>query len=934
MSPANVSSKLLTSDQKSDQPNSEYGLHTLVARDPLADGVTDIVAVHGLNGHYEKTWTEEVSQYNWLRDSFTGASETITARVMSFAYNAKVQSSKSTADIFDFAAQLLECLLSQRETVIEQRRPIVFICHSLGGIVFKQAFNAACSQSRYENLAKKTIGAMFFSTPHRGSSMASFAAVLGKVMKAAAFGANTNTTLLKDLQQHSPKLEQVSNIFLQEAGRLRIITFYELNKMDFMNSVVVDKDSAIMHMRAETAVPLDCDHRNICKFASRSSLNLGIVLTNLAGLIRQATSSKLQREEVLLRQSLATSNPDHHKSRNPKPVSGTCDWILKHPTFVDWLDSSSLSLLWLSADPGCGKSVLASFLVDHLRRENLPGRRRWNICYFFFKSDNDEQRDAVHGLQSILHQLFQSQSDLLGKAVEGLSSKNIRSVQALWHGLTEAMNHPKARDTICILDGLDECEPESRKILTKSLSMYFSVTEDPAVMRNNGEGASLKCFISSRPHNSLKMAFDRPRTSSAPYVSCSMIRLRGEDETDAVSHDIGLVIDAEISEFVNHGFPEDLLEDVRHELVARADRTFLWVTLILELLKEKVEAGASRRELNKILRSRGVDVIYANMLSTRPDAPKARKLLSIVLAATRPLSVEELSIALAVRPEASTFDTQNLPRRPGEYSMLDIEDDLVYPFENHLKALCGNFIRIIRNSIYLVHETARDFLIELEGDTRMECRERLLVGRRNTETEGDNEDNSSPATINSSFAWRHSFKLLECRATLLEVCVTYIYCMGKTSSGFKTGEPSRRLSPFLDYAAVAWTSHLRAVRDRLSPSELPYYQNLCHPQFPGFEAWIRIYEASNTKGRSLPVGSDDEVQDYYVNLFEMELDAPSRRLVIDSVALQNMTAYSSNPAAANNHHFPVTANANGWVSLNMEQARLMFKNAFLNPWSR
>lgn len=68
--------------------------------------------------------------------------------------------------------------------------------------------------------------------------MASFATVLGQVMKCASLGASTNTILLKDLQQRSPKLEQVSNTFLQLAGKLRIVSFYELDKMDYMSSVV------------------------------------------------------------------------------------------------------------------------------------------------------------------------------------------------------------------------------------------------------------------------------------------------------------------------------------------------------------------------------------------------------------------------------------------------------------------------------------------------------------------------------------------------------------------------------------------------------------------------------------------------------------------------------------------------------------------------
>jgi protein SERAC1 len=120
----------------------EYGLHTLVSRDPIAEDVTDIVAVHGLNGHHEKTWkaeSEDSSGYNWLKDALNDVmGPNVQMRVMSFSYNAKLKNSKSTADIFDFADQLLECLLLARQEEGERLRPIVFICHSLGGIVFKQ----------------------------------------------------------------------------------------------------------------------------------------------------------------------------------------------------------------------------------------------------------------------------------------------------------------------------------------------------------------------------------------------------------------------------------------------------------------------------------------------------------------------------------------------------------------------------------------------------------------------------------------------------------------------------------------------------------------------------------------------------------------------------------------------------------------------------
>lgn len=117
----------------------DYGLHILVDKDPEGEGIVDIVAIHGLNGHYENTWTTKKgdgTQVNWLRDLLP--KKIRNARIMSFSYNSRVQFSKSTSDIFVFADQLLEQLLAARNTPGEEARSIVFICHSLGGIVFKQ----------------------------------------------------------------------------------------------------------------------------------------------------------------------------------------------------------------------------------------------------------------------------------------------------------------------------------------------------------------------------------------------------------------------------------------------------------------------------------------------------------------------------------------------------------------------------------------------------------------------------------------------------------------------------------------------------------------------------------------------------------------------------------------------------------------------------
>ena len=67
-----------------------------------------------------------------------------------------------------------------------------------------------------------------------------------------------------------------------------------------------------------------------------------------------------------------------YKNRVEDRVEGTCEWFLTHENFQSWLKQDAGPLL-VSADPGCGKSVLAKYLIDY----GLP--RAATICYFFFK---------------------------------------------------------------------------------------------------------------------------------------------------------------------------------------------------------------------------------------------------------------------------------------------------------------------------------------------------------------------------------------------------------------------------------------------------------------------------------------------------------------------------------------------------------------------
>ena len=154
-----------------------------------------------------------------------------------------------------------------------------------------------------------------------------------------------------------------------------------------------------------------------------------IFVSILSGILRCSLSSLLENSHPPTSTDkrlyvLRTSDYERYKDRNPEHVEGTCNWFLGHPNYTNWRDNTGPSLLWVSADPGCGKSVLAKFLVDFKLRTNSPR----TTCYFFFKDDNEDQKTATQALCAILHQIFVQKPNLLPYAYKSFDQNSENSV--------------------------------------------------------------------------------------------------------------------------------------------------------------------------------------------------------------------------------------------------------------------------------------------------------------------------------------------------------------------------------------------------------------------------------------------------------------------------------------------------------------------------
>ena len=204
--------------------------------------------MHGFTGHPERTWTKKAnaqrssdsptateslerpskirrlnpfptSQHDgetsrtpvcWPRDlvPFTVP----RARVLTYGYDTHIRhrigAPINRNTVYDIAWDLLVALESGRRT--QSSRPVLFVAHSLGGIVIKEmlrrSMGCQLGQDYLRCIFESTIGVIFFGTPHAGADPRSFLHhVAEKVIKAAGLAVN----------------EQIVNTLLPSSERLR-----------------------------------------------------------------------------------------------------------------------------------------------------------------------------------------------------------------------------------------------------------------------------------------------------------------------------------------------------------------------------------------------------------------------------------------------------------------------------------------------------------------------------------------------------------------------------------------------------------------------------------------------------------------------------------------------------------------------------------------
>ncbi|KAH7260608.1 Alpha/Beta hydrolase protein [Fusarium solani] len=236
------------------------------------DATVDICFIHGLSGNREKTWRGHGHSEPWPKTLLP--SKLTRARILTYGYDAYVVAKSgpaSTNRLIDHATNLLNDLTTDRALSGASSRPLIFVVHSLGGLVLKAAIlRSRNNPDRHlRGIFEHTKGIVFMGTPHKGSWMADWAR-----MPASALGLikSTSVTLLDLLQRDNQLLESIQVEFwsmirdLRESGRsLEIMCFYEELPLPVVGKVV-SKESATLE--GYNSATIHANHRDMVKFGS------------------------------------------------------------------------------------------------------------------------------------------------------------------------------------------------------------------------------------------------------------------------------------------------------------------------------------------------------------------------------------------------------------------------------------------------------------------------------------------------------------------------------------------------------------------------------------------------------------------------------------------------------------------------------------------
>ena len=607
--------------------------------------------IHGINGHPKESWTSK-SGFFWPSHPLHSESP---FRVLTFGYVADLyEDSNSMMAIRDYSSMLSATLLNHRQNKLT-RRPLVFICHDIGGLIVKRML-VKCSNktagSPFAQLLKSTKCVVFFGTPHRGHR--SLERILTSVIEKLKLPFNAESKKLSAaVKPGAEELFAINEDFASIGMTIPILNFYEIAGSHTKSGPFVDRESAIMHYENEEFMGLRRNHRDLTRFESASDDVYGVVRDTIGRIIHSTITKETNFEEMLAFRKALLNRLRHPLRENridkiAEAQENTFEWIWSEDEPIKHWLCRERGLFWISGKPGSGKSTMMKKVFLDIERQYA--RSEIAVVGFFFSNLGEKLGRTFEGLLSvILEKLLRQRPEIINIVIDnfpevfedwnslkaGPSSEELAfefGAERLKRTVLDVVRRgPRSMKLVVCVDALDECDDMTTKHLISCFRQLVSETNQTSVrVCFSGRGIA-DAFLNTEEE------------------------LKGFTMEDRSKKDIEAFVSNTISAFPFSKSETFVAGRLIKAVVSKANGVFLWAVLVCRKLSDGCEQGDTLTEMLGSLKTIPPELsgVFSSMLASVDETHIAETnfMLALMLAAERPLEVEELCFAMALGSE-------------------------------------------------------------------------------------------------------------------------------------------------------------------------------------------------------------------------------------------------------------------------------------------
>ncbi|KAJ2893164.1 hypothetical protein MKZ38_008980 [Zalerion maritima] len=297
---------------------------------------------------------------------------------------------------------------------------------------------------------------------------------------------------------------------------------------------------------------------------------------SLGRIARNAESQDEKKNKDCLLDLLVT-DPRDDKNRI-KQTKGelfpeASNWILRHSDFCRWHHGNHGSFLWVKGDPGEGKTMLFTIIIEELEQQlkQLRGSTKPNLSYVFCQATNSNLKNPTAVLKGLIYLLCVHNPPLVSCLRKRYNTSGAKLFKGdnIFFALSQVFEDMLRDDSLMgkyiLVDVLNEC-----KYLDQLL---------PLITNNTTALSRVKRIISSRNWATIEQQLGRDDLGTK-------LSLELTQNAEQVRQAVNAYIDFKVKDLPSLQNDIEERNRVRDSMRQKANGTFLWVALVIEQLKK------------------------------------------------------------------------------------------------------------------------------------------------------------------------------------------------------------------------------------------------------------------------------------------------------------------------------------------------------------